>query len=756
MVRRRRPRLCKYERLALRAHLQDGAAHEDDMEVEAMMDMDQQAEVAAQEFNRLRRLRRRDWLYGRHHHRNRHPNQPRRRRKPAYGESKTHKKKRFRNIFGFTPESNKQYLFLDRLVKETITADNAHVRNFSNVEIPLKFQCLLFLGLKFCLPGKINRSQMTWYLKSSMRRMSWRIFYMRNPRRAGGSNNPRPIQIWSNAVKKYYAKQWRVQLNLDPDFDRNFDLITLIETIFWRVENNFRYTPEWCLVQICQEFKRFCHTNSICIIEADKNAGFCIVNKDDYNVAVLAFLNNIQMYETKTEEFVTEQLLHYKNRFYLLYREIFQVQVVPKMFNDIPIEAASFHVLLKLHKTLVNNFPPVRPIASTINKTNRPAASLLNFVLGPCINHIEDLLFDSNHLILLLNSLERRNVLDPTRTYAMVTLDVVAMYPNLDVTECKERCYQMYELARNRNPVQLIRRNIYELMDLALDYSYVKFGDNYYLQNRGIEMGNIASPLVANITLFYIFREMFQTKREIVFYKRYLDDLFLIIDTTEMCTSIRSWLAETIRHGSLSFTYKINFNRIQFLNLMITKYPGYSFSTSLMRRSESRTLHLHMLSNHTPSNKTKLYFAAGLRVVRGCTEYTDRYVKLEILASEFIERGYNRERIQSDFMKLVHYNRRNALKPKTKLFIEYLLARELEIVQHYELTAPNPRQFANNHPVRVVVPYVAQVPDVNDIVARSINEQLRERVEEGLVRELNFSISNCRVRNLGEFLHSRL
>lgn len=70
-------------------------------------------------------------------------------------------------------------------------------------------------------------------------------------------------------------------------------------------------------------------------------------------------------------------------------------------------------------------------------------------------------------------------------------------------------------------------KQLAQLLNLCLDYSYVTYKNEYFIQRNGIQMGNPASVTIANITAYYEIKDMLGKLPEIVFNARFVDDGFL-------------------------------------------------------------------------------------------------------------------------------------------------------------------------------------------------------------------------------------
>ncbi len=110
---------------------------------------------------------------------------------------------------------------------------------------------------------------------------------------------------------------------------------------------------------------------------------------------------------------------------------------------------------------------------------------------------VDDLLIDTQHLLLLLDSVK----LSVDKKYTLITVDVEALYPSLSISDCKKHCTESYFKQHNQ-ALSLTRNQFKDLMSLSLDYNYVIYDNQLFYQHRGIEIGNAASVSVANVTVF--------------------------------------------------------------------------------------------------------------------------------------------------------------------------------------------------------------------------------------------------------------
>jgi len=113
---------------------------------------------------------------------------------------------------------------------------------------------------------------------------------------------------------------------------------------------------------------------------------------------------------------------------------------------------------------------------------------------------------------------------------------ICSLYTNLKVNKCIDLCTEAFSDYKHliSYPFELSENNVKTLMQWSLMYSYLEFNNQMYYQHKGIQMGNNASVSIANITVSKELRSIFSGKNEIFFHPRFIDDIFMIIDGTNI------------------------------------------------------------------------------------------------------------------------------------------------------------------------------------------------------------------------------
>ena len=176
-------------------------------------------------------------------------------------------------------------------------------------------------------------------------------------------------------------------------------------------------------------------------------------------------------------------------------KELYQLDIIDKKTYDKLCPFGSHFGILygldKVHKQLINNCPPFRPILSAIGTPTYNIAKFLVPVLKPPT--ISD--------YTLKDSLEfSRDILNQNPNQFMASLDVDSLFNNIPSDETIniiiEKLFSENETVHNLNKDQLKC-----LLKLATKESYFPFDGELYQQVDGITMGSPLGPTLANIFL---------------------------------------------------------------------------------------------------------------------------------------------------------------------------------------------------------------------------------------------------------------
>ena len=161
----------------------------------------------------------------------------------------------------------------------------------------------------------------------------------------------------------------------------------------------------------------------------------------------------------------------------------------------------------------------VRPVISSCDGPTDCVSWLLTKIIAPVLEHVPSHLKNTGEL---LNALRNLNVDDK---FKFESFDIESLYTNIDQKLATEWLVKMvYD--NNIKLYGLKINDINYLINVILKSSFFKFNGVLYKQKRGLAMGNRIAPLLAIAYMNKI--EAGSTDRDIILYKRYIDDILII------------------------------------------------------------------------------------------------------------------------------------------------------------------------------------------------------------------------------------
>lgn len=510
-------------------------------------------------------------------------------------------------------------------------------------------------------------------MKEGLRKFSWKVFFMNK----GESNNLDDLTKVVVKIKKSIdnGKKKLICPLENVLFGKN--LAQNCTNILRLSKNKINNLHSYLVDQLTE----FLMSNKVVIRPSDKNAGLVLMNENEYEAEIMRQLTDINTYTPSSQahfEFAIQKFNDEVKYFSKIQFSTFKVNLKSTIPNS--SQPAKFYILPKLHKQY-DNFPLGRPICSNVNTINRGIAILLDSILRPLTVHIPNLLIDTPHLLTLLNNLK----LDKDKKYCLVAADIQAMYQELPINVCKRNCVNFYNQFKNitQFPFDINECQLKKLLDFSLDYSYIEFKNEYFLQKRGIQMGNNSSVSIANLTAAVELERLW--KEEMIFNRRFIDDIFLIIDVTEIQGDMQIWLDNAFQHSFLKFTFEKSLKSVNFLDLSISIIDENIITTTLYSKPMSKHEYLFYESSH-PSHMIKsLPFSCGVRVIRTCSDENDRIYNLDKMFEKFIRRNYPINLLNNTKDRLLNLDRSLLIQPKSEFHIKHITLHNPEIFLNFPI-----------------------------------------------------------------------
>ena len=394
--------------------------------------------------------------------------------------------------------------------------------------------------------------------------------------------------------------------------------------------------------------------------------------------------------------------------------------------------------MYKVHKEhKAPNTPPERPIISCSGSFTENIGRFVDHHLKPLANKHPSFLQDTPHFLRELDELNKKNIIKDTDT--LVTVDVSALYTNIDQKEGLDAVKESLDERVNKAvPTEFIIK----LLEQILRFNIFEFNSEYFIQLIGTAMGAVPAVSYANIFMakkidpkIILAADKFKNEEgcnPIIFFKRFLDDLFFVWRGSN--EDLHSFLEEINNiHPAIKFTISHTktenstcncprSNSIPFLDTSCS-IENKTIITDLYKKKTDRNQYLLTSSCH-PAHVTKnIPFSLCLRIVRICSRIEDRDKRFSELKSMLLARGYSAGIINAAIEKAKKIPRFEALK-------KVVGSKETErpvLVIHYDPRLPSVSQIIMKH-YRTMVqdPHLKEVFPLPPLVAYRRQKNLKQ------------------------------
>jgi hypothetical protein len=176
----------------------------------------------------------------------------------------------------------------------------------------------------------------------------------------------------------------------------------------------------------------------------------------------------------------------------------------------------------------------------------------------------------------------------------MVSFDIKSLYTNIPVKEAIDICVTKLFPDENSLVLGLSSSQYKILLNLALTDSVFLFNGDIYKQIDGLAMGNPIAPSVANIFMSHLEEQYLTncpTQHKPIFYRRYLDDTFVLFYEPYHADQFLKHINEC--HPNIQFTMEKEHDcKLSFLDTTVFRKeapysgigPQSTFETSIFRK----------------------------------------------------------------------------------------------------------------------------------------------------------------------------
>ncbi|EYC40117.1 hypothetical protein Y032_0628g833 [Ancylostoma ceylanicum] len=278
-------------------------------------------------------------------------------------------------------------------------------------------------------------------------------------------------------------------------------------------------------------------------------------------------------------------------------RRQWEMKTASRFWTNYP-EVPTYYSLVKTHKLdqsvdlseIDISEVKTRPIISSCGGPSDRISWLLVKLLSPLLKYVGSHIVNSTEFIEAIQQCQVPN------SACYMSYDAVSLYTNINNDAAITSLLEL--LNHHSKEVSLCgfsATDIEILLQATLDCNVFRFNNNFYAQKRGLAMGIRIAPLLAIIYLDHI--EKASLTKGIIFYKRLIDDVFVIGSTyAELTTTLANSNSEDV---NIKFTIEEP-SRDGFLPFLNTKVRICNGRPDIRwyRKRSSENIILHSRSAH--------------------------------------------------------------------------------------------------------------------------------------------------------------
>jgi hypothetical protein len=380
------------------------------------------------------------------------------------------------------------------------------------------------------------------------------------------------------------------------------------------------------------------HSKEFIIIPTDKNLGPAIINRDAYITQVLQehLLNPTYLQLSpeiatcrigQTKQLLIDAFNTYKDM--LTQPEIDFFMRSFKNHHRTPI----FYGMPKVHKTPMQ----LRPVVSCINSFPSIFSTWLDFRMKDLLHLMPSYLKNSTELIKGLQDIS----LPPGAR--LFTADASSMYTNIDTDTGLQALRNLFTTYRDIIPMTFPKDFFLLTLEIIMNNNVFSFGNTFWLQLQGTAMGTPAAPLYSILT--YGYHENTQIlntfKTNLIYYKRYIDDIFGIwVDSPD--NTWESFKLALDQFGSLHWNLENLTTSTNFLDLQIDIIEG-CIQTKTYQKELNLYLYIPPQSAHPTSCLKGLITGELIRYWSQNTQEEDFINITQLFIQRLMQRGHRIE-----------------------------------------------------------------------------------------------------------------
>jgi hypothetical protein len=500
------------------------------------------------------------------------------------------------------------------------------------------------------------------------RRLSWRILY--------AFTEPRPSEEEGD-VHNYFAYDpdfefERPRTEKIPDLPRyiNFGFDKGAEYIRKRMED-IRHTPLDPKLATFSEFKpkvgeirKFLADRNYVVTGTDKNLGLAVSELGWVIAKCLDLLSDEKSY-TKIKESHARETCEYHcksmEELAVLADDCHSKQLAGFLRSNITPQqdrrrtgrfqheivydihkVPFFYGIPKIHKTPTK----MRPIIPCHSAIQNPAAAYITKSLKPLVKAAPTIIHGTKDLAIKLSKV--RMVNRKKQKLYIVTGDVVAYYPNIDLDKCLKLVKEMYMEYKGytNETIELLDeqdRKLFELFCGCLEHGnrilICQFFENFYMQRQGLAMGVSCSPSLANLFGYFFEKTCgILTDPDVIFYGRYIDDCLALVWATSETDAISK--CSIVKIDTCQIEWQASRSHQPFLDMLLYIDSDGSLQHMPYRKAGNHMERIPFVSNHPEDVKRGAIIGEISRMAVLSSTFDNYKTALDGLFVLYVRRGY--------------------------------------------------------------------------------------------------------------------
>ena len=475
--------------------------------------------------------------------------------------------------------------------------------------------------------------------------------------------------LTKNDRKIYIRSDWTPELGNDDleqrlaDFQREIQKITIDNRSLLK-------KPTFNLSRLQHRTLKVIKNNPhIIIILADKNLGPVVMDRNTYiEKTIKEHLSDKQTYERLKENDANFRLQELNEQLTYLFEnpsagvqnslsEIEQKYFARSLHQDHRIP--TFYGLAKIHKQPWT----LRPVVSCCGSLLAAISTWIDFHLQKLRNKLPTFITDSTDF-----QKELTKVKIPKYT-RICTCDAISMYTNIDVDHSIDIVRQWFIEFKDEIPTDIPTNLLITALEIVMKNNIFTFGDTFWQQKTGTAMGTPCACMLASIYFAYHERTLIlpKYKQNIIFYKRFIDDVFCLwnddLEQTNLISNntFANFQSDMNNFGKLKWEFEELTHKTTFLDLNITlvekPHPNrtthdfYKPNFSTYQKPMNLYLYIPPQSAHPPGVIKSLIHSQIKKYWHQNTN-SDDFIKItRAFFQRLIALGHNHNKIKEIFLQ---------------------------------------------------------------------------------------------------------